>query len=90
MATEYALLQSKRPCLTVHLYKVDAYNVGQFIYLYEVTTSFAGALFEINTYNQPAVELGKEATFALMDNIDYKDLAEKIQPFTNIDEEFLV
>ncbi len=46
--------------------KIDAYSVGQFIYLFEVTTSFAGALFNINTYDQPAVELGKEATFALM------------------------
>jgi len=72
MATEYALLQSKRPCLTVHFDKVNPYNVGQFIYLYEVTTSIVGTLFGINTYNQPAVELGKEATFALMDRPDYE------------------
>jgi len=65
-ATEYALLESKRPCLTVLFDRVNAYTVGQFIYLYEVTTSFAGALFGINPYNQPAVELGKEATFALL------------------------
>ncbi|MBN1975631.1 MAG: glucose-6-phosphate isomerase [Sedimentisphaerales bacterium] len=89
-ATEYALLQSKRPCLTVHFDKVDAYSVGQFIYLYEVTTSFAGALFDINPYDQPAVELGKEATFALMGHPDYQDLAAKIQPVNNIDEKFMV
>ncbi|MBN2588441.1 MAG: glucose-6-phosphate isomerase, partial [Sedimentisphaerales bacterium] len=70
-ATEYALLQSQRPCLTVHFDKVDAYSVGQFIYLYQATTSFAGALFGINTYDQPAVELGKEATFALMGKNGY-------------------
>ncbi len=90
LATEYALLQSKRPCLTVHFDKINPYSVGQFIYLYEVTTSFAGALFGINTYDQPAVELGKEATFALMAHPDYKTLAEKIKPFTNIEDEFLV
>ncbi len=96
-ATEYVLLQSKRPCLTVIFPKVDAYTVGQFIYLYEVTTSFAGALFNINPYDQPAVELGKEATFALMgkpgdyeSGYTYEKFEKKIKSLTEIDEKFLV
>jgi glucose-6-phosphate isomerase len=89
-ATEYALLQNQRPCLTVVFPEVNAYTVGQFIYLYEVTTSFVGALFGINPYDQPAVELGKEATFALMGRKGYKDLAQQIQPLTKPDEDFLV
>ena len=89
-ATEYALLTDNRPCLTVIFDKVNAYTVGQFIYLYEVTTSFAGALFGINTYDQPAVELGKKATFALMGRAGYEKLVQQIQPLTEIDEDFLV
>jgi len=89
-ATEYALLQDKRPCLTILFDRVNAYTVGQFIYLYEVTTSFAGALFNINTYDQPAVELGKEATFALMGCKGFEQLAEKITPFTELDKEYLL
>ncbi|MHC4068574.1 MAG: glucose-6-phosphate isomerase [Planctomycetota bacterium] len=89
-ATEYALLQDKRPCLTVIFDKVTPYTVGQFIYLYEVTTSFAGALFGINTYDQPAVELGKEATFALMGRAGFEELAKKIKPTTELDGDFLV
>ncbi len=89
-ATEYALLTSNRPCLTVIFPEVNAYTVGQFIYLYEVTTSLAGALFGINTYDQPAVELGKEATFALMSREGYKELAEQIQSLTKLDDKFLV
>jgi glucose-6-phosphate isomerase len=89
-ATEYALLQSKRPCLTVIFDKVGAYTVGQFIYLFEVTTSFAGLLFGVNPYDQPAVELGKEATFALMGRTDYEELAEQIRPMTEVDEAYLV
>ncbi len=89
-ATEYALLQDKRPCLTVFFDRVNAYTIGQFIYLYEVTTSFAGALFGINTYDQPAVELGKEATFALMGKKGFEQHARKIQPVTGIDEKFLI
>ncbi len=89
-ATEYALLESKRPCLTVVFPEVNAYTVGQFIYLFEVTTSFAGALFNINPYDQPAVELGKEAAFALMGKGGYENLTQEIQSKTEIDEQFLV
>lgn len=89
-ATEYALIESKRPCLTVLFDKIDAYSIGQFIYFYEVTTSIAGALFNINPYDQPAVELGKEATFALMGKPDYDDLAHQIKTLIKIDESFLI
>jgi len=96
-ATEYALIESKRPNLTVIFDKVNAYTIGQFIYLYEVTTSLTGALFNINTYDQPAVELGKEATFALMgktgeykENYTYEQFAQDIHSKTNVDVHFLV
>jgi len=89
-ATEYALLESKRPCLTVLFDKVNAYTVGQFIYLFEVTTSFAGALFNINPYDQPAVELGKEAAFALMGKEGYEDFAKDIRSKTGTDSKYLV
>jgi len=91
-ATEYALLESKRPCLTIIFPEVNAYTVGQFIYLYEVTTSLAGALFGINPYDQPAVELGKEATFALMGKPgdEYLEFSQEIHSKTEIDKNFLV
>lgn len=95
-ATEYALLHDERPCLTVLFDRVNAHTVGQFIYLFEVTTSFAGALLNINPYDQPAVELGKDATFALMDrkgeyepDLSYEEFARKIRDKTDIDEHFL-
>jgi glucose-6-phosphate isomerase len=95
-ATEYALCASNRPCLTVLFPKIDAYTIGQFIFLYEATTSYAGALFGINTYDQPAVELGKQATFALMgkaghyEGATYEKFAEEIKSRTKVDETCLV
>jgi len=89
-ATEYALLKDKRPCITVYFDRLDAYSTGQFIYLYEVTTSLAADLFNINAYDQPAVELAKEATFALMGRQGYEMSGPQIQTITNIDEKFLV
>ncbi len=90
LATEYALLTSRRPCITVVFEKICPYTIGQFIYLFETSTSIAGMLFGINAYDQPAVELGKEATFALMDKSEYAALAEKIKPFAEIDSRFII
>ena len=97
-ATEYALSRDKRPNLTVLFNRVNAHTIGQFIYLYEVTTSFMGALLGIDTYNQPAVELGKEATFALMRKkgyckfveMTYRKLAQKIIAATKINKKYRV
>lgn len=95
-ATEYALLHDERPCLTVLFDEVDAHAVGQFIYMFEVTASFAGALLNVNPYNQPAVELGKDATFALMGRtggyepgLSYEEFAREIRAKTDIDESYL-
>jgi glucose-6-phosphate isomerase len=95
-ATEYALLHDERPCLTVLFDQVNEYTVGQFIYFFEVTTSLVGALFNINPYDQPAVELGKEATFALMGRTgdykpkcSYEQFAKKIRAKTDVDQSYL-
>lgn len=89
-ATEYALLQDQRPCLTIYFDAITPFTVGQFIYLFEVTTSLAGLLFNINAYDQPAVELGKDATFALMDKAGTEAMAAKIRPFVQIDKAYWV
>jgi glucose-6-phosphate isomerase len=90
VGTEYALIVNKRPCLTVAFDKITPYTIGQFIYLFEATTSIAGMLLNINTYDQPAVELGKDATLALMGSNDYAQLAEKIKPFAEMDTRFII
>ncbi|MFA6177247.1 MAG: glucose-6-phosphate isomerase [Phycisphaerae bacterium] len=90
LGTEYAFIASKRPSLTIAFDEISPYTVGQFIYLLEASTSIAGMLFGIDAYDQPAVELGKEATFALMGSGDYAALAEKIKPFSQIDDKYVI
>ncbi len=65
-ATEYACVESQRPNFTLRFPRVDAYHVGQFIQLWQVATAYAGLMLNIDAYDQPAVELGKQATFGLM------------------------
>ncbi len=79
LGTEYALLESQRPTLTVTFPQISAATVGQFLYLYECAVAFMGGLYDINTYDQPAVQLGKDATYALMGKSGFADLEKKIQ-----------
>jgi len=65
-ATEYALMKAGRANVTITLTEVDAYSVGALLYFFEMATAFAGEMLGINTYDQPGVEEGKRATFALM------------------------
>lgn len=71
-ATEYALVESHRPNFTIKFPKIDAHHVGQFIYLWEMVTAYAGLMLNIDAYDQPAVELGKQATFGLMGRAGYE------------------
>ena len=66
-------MESQRPNFTIRFPRVDAYHVGQFIQLWQVATAYAGLLLNIDAYDQPAVELGKQATFGLMGRKGYED-----------------
>ncbi len=65
-ATEYACLQAGRPSHTITLPEVNAFTLGQLLYLFEVQTAFAGELLAIDAFDQPGVEAGKQATYALL------------------------
>ncbi|MCX5655699.1 MAG: glucose-6-phosphate isomerase [Planctomycetota bacterium] len=66
-ATAWALAAvSKRPTVRFTLPAVTPRAVGALLYTLMVQTSVAGEMLGINTYNQPGVETGKEATRALM------------------------
>ncbi|MCC5786203.1 MAG: glucose-6-phosphate isomerase [Phycisphaerales bacterium] len=65
-ATEYALVESQRPNFTIRFPEINARHIGQFINLWQITTAYAGLMLGIDAFDQPAVELGKKATFGLM------------------------
>ena len=65
-ATEVALTQNQRSNMTLKVPAVNAFTLGQLIYLLEVATAYAGELYNIDAFDQPGVEAGKIATYALM------------------------
>jgi glucose-6-phosphate isomerase len=76
--TEIALTDAKRMNIGLHLPKVDANGLGQVFFLLECATAIAGELYDIDAFDQPGVEAGKKATYALMGRPGYEKQAEKI------------
>ncbi|MBQ3219830.1 MAG: glucose-6-phosphate isomerase, partial [Clostridia bacterium] len=72
-ATEYALTTAHRLNYTITLPEVNAFTIGELLYMFEMETAFAGAMLNINTFNQPGVEGGKNATYALFGRKGYED-----------------
>ncbi len=72
-ATAYALTKAGRLNYTITLPEVNAFTLGQLLYLFELQTAYAGAMFNIDTFNQPGVEAGKKATFALLGKPGYAE-----------------
>ena len=78
-STRVSLSDYARPTVTITLPKVDGYHVGQLLYMLEVQTAIAGALYNINAFNQPGVEQAKNYTYALMGRAGYEDSAKTLQ-----------
>ncbi|MCH5164513.1 MAG: glucose-6-phosphate isomerase [Clostridiales bacterium] len=72
-ATAFALKKAERPNMTLTLDSVTPQSVGELIMIFMYQTAFAGAMLGVDTYNQPGVEEGKKATFAMMGRIGYED-----------------
>ncbi len=52
--------QKDIPCDELTISTVDEYNIAKLMFSYQLLVSCIGKFLQINTYNQPGVELGKE------------------------------
>jgi glucose-6-phosphate isomerase len=77
-ATEYALLKAGRPNITIALEELSEYTIGALLYFFEMATAYAGEMLGINAFDQPGVEEGKKATFALMGKSGFEAKKEEI------------
>ncbi len=78
-ATEYALTQAHRLNHTIILPEVNAFTLGELMYFFEMKTAFCGEMLNLNTYNQPGVEGGKNATYALLGKRGYETTKEEME-----------
>jgi glucose-6-phosphate isomerase len=78
-ATALALAEADRPNCAHILPEINAFTVGQLLYLLEVQTALSGELYDINAFDQPGVEAGKVATFALLGRAGYEARRREIE-----------
>ena len=72
-ATEYAITKAGKQNYTIMLPVLNEYTLGQLMYLFMLQTAYAGAMLNIDTFNQPGVEEGKNATYALLGRPGYDE-----------------
>ncbi len=77
-ATELALTKDKKPNLRINMPVLNAYTLGQVMYMLEAATVFAGGLYKVNPFDQPGVELGKKYAFSMMGREGYEDVGEQM------------
>ena len=90
MATEYAVLKSGKPNMTITLSEVNENTVGQLLYLFEVATAFAGELFNVNAFDQPGVEEGKNATYAMFGRPGYEEKKKEMDARPAKNEKYII
>ncbi len=89
-ATEYALTAAGRPNYTIMLPEVNAFTIGELLYMFEMETAFAGEMLGINTYDQPGVEGGKNATYALFGRKGYEKTKAEMEAAPKKKEEYTI
>ena len=77
-ATEYALTTANRLNYTILLPEVNAFTLGELLFMFELETAYCGAMLNIDTFNQPGVEGGKNATYALFGRKGYEKTKEEM------------
>ncbi len=77
-ATAFALTQAGRPNMTIEVEKIDPEHVGALLYILEAATLYAGGFYNVNPLDQPGVEAGKLAAYALMGREGYDKQREEI------------
>ncbi len=70
--TRVALTAARRPNVTFTFPKVDPHAVGQYLQCLEVAVACMGEHYDIDAFDQPGVEAGKIAAYALMGRAGYE------------------
>ncbi|MBQ4049851.1 MAG: glucose-6-phosphate isomerase [Clostridia bacterium] len=79
IATAFSLKQANRPNYTVYMPRVDEECVGELLTLMMYETAFSAAMLNVDCFNQPGVEAGKIATYALLGKSGYESQKDEIK-----------
>ncbi|NRA02402.1 MAG: glucose-6-phosphate isomerase [Myxococcales bacterium] len=62
-----ALIEKRRPLIEIRLPRISPDSVGQLVGLQQLQTALAGALYEVDPFDQPGVEAGKRVALRILE-----------------------
>jgi len=77
--TRIALTEARRPNVSIHFPSVTPHVVGQYLYLMELAVAVMGEHYGVDAFDQPGVEAGKIAAYALMGRKGYEKRRAEIE-----------
>jgi glucose-6-phosphate isomerase len=78
-ATASALSKAGRPVAALSIPFLDAYHLGGLVQFYEYVTGLMGRLMQVNPFDQPGVEQGKDYTYGLMGRSGFDAQAQEVR-----------
>ena len=82
LATSVSLMENNRANGTIFIDKINENSLGELFYFFEMAVSYLGVMFNIDTFNQPGVEKGKEYMYALLSKPGFEKEREKLSKYT--------
>jgi glucose-6-phosphate isomerase len=89
-ATAFNLMRAGRPNLTLRLPEINAFTIGQLLYLFQMATVVAGGLFGVNPLDQPGVESVKLTTYGLMGRPGFESQQEELATASLLQDKYLI
>ncbi len=89
LATIHAVTKNGKMNNKITLSELNEYTIGGLLFFFEMATAAAGEFLNIDAFDQPGVEEGKIATFALMGRPGYEKQREELTAKKQKDDRFI-
>ena len=88
-ATELVITQTGRPNCAIRVPRVNEETLGALFFLLQLQTAFIGELYDINAYDQPGVEQGKNFAYGLLGRKGYEDRKKEFESAPKADPRYV-
>jgi len=78
-ATRFSLANNGLPSSYLEIAHIDEQHVGALIILFEIAVVFLAELLEVNAFDQPGVEAGKQYMYGLLGKKGFEEKAREIE-----------
>lgn len=79
--TAYALTKNKRPNMTISIPELNEFYLGQLFYFFQITVTYLGFMMNVDPFNQPGVELSKNAMYGVLGKEGFEQYKKDLELF---------